>query len=75
MSRGLVAVVVLGLVVGIAGVVIAEPLAAGGSDPVVISVDMSEASIGELIRGVTTASGANIVMVGDVTGSIALCMP
>lgn len=75
MSRSLMAVVMLGWMVGIAGVGTADPPTQSEATSGMVSIDMVEAGIGDVIRAVTTASGASIVMAGDVTGTITLCMP
>lgn len=74
MSRSLITIALLGLMVSWAGMAVAEPPAPPEAAPGLVSLDMCDASIGEVVRAITTASGANIIMSGDVTGTITLSM-
>jgi type II secretory pathway component GspD/PulD (secretin) len=72
MRRSLVAALLFTLVACMAGAVLADTTPGTDPAPRLVSVHMRDANVTDAIRTVVTESGANIVVSGDVTGTITL---
>jgi hypothetical protein len=70
MRRVLAAAILVGVLLGISGILAAAQQAPAQPAPGPIALQMRNAKIAEVVDTLISATGANIVMDGDVTGSI-----